>query len=74
MPGPIDYETYVGLKMNSLRIVLRKVYFSGLAQSLANGTGDVPMNVIAAACETPEEAQELAFEINAARHQARAGW
>lgn len=74
MPWSISYEEYVGLQMNRPRMRLRRVYFQGLAQSLADGTGEVPLEVIRAACDTDGEAHELAFEINAARHRAQAGW
>lgn len=60
--------------MNRPRMRLRRVYFQGLAQSLATGVGEVPIEVVQAACETAEEANELAFEINAARYRAQAGW
>lgn len=74
LPGPLEYEAYVGLVMNSSRARLRRVYFKGLAQTLAGGFGEVPDNLVEAACESQEEAKHLAFEINANRYRAKAGW
>lgn len=74
MPAPLDYETFVGLVMNQERARLRRVYFAGLAQTLAGGSGQVPVEVVAAACETPEAAKKLAFDINAARAAKQSGF
>lgn len=74
MPGPLDYETYFGLIMNSSRAAHRRVYYMGLAATLVSGRGDVPPAVIAAVCESNEEADDLAFQINAGRAQAEAGY
>ena len=74
LPGPLDYESYVGLTMNSGRARHRQTYFQGLAYSTANSVGDVPYAIVRAACETDEEAQKLWFDINASRHRARMGW
>ena len=50
------------------------MYFDGLAHTMAGSLGEIPESVVAAACDTTEEAKELAFEINAARYRAQAGW
>ncbi len=73
-PGPMSYATYVGIVLNGPRMVLRRVYFQGLAHSLAGGSGDVPFAVVAAACDSVEAARELAFEINAARASSQKGF
>lgn len=72
LPGPLDYETYVGLVMYGQWAQRRKAYFAGLAHSLADSVGEVPLPIVAAACDDPKLAQKLAFDINADR-AARAG-
>lgn len=67
-------ELYVGLVLNSQRMALRRVYYQGLAFSLAGGEGDIPFAVVAAACESAEVARKLAFETNAARSASKAGF
>jgi hypothetical protein len=74
LPGPLDYETYVGMVLYGEWCRRRDVYYQGLAQSLAQGAGEVPLEVVAAACETPAAARRLAFDINADRHRAREGF
>lgn len=74
LPGPLQYEDYVGLVLNQDRARLRKVYFSGLAATLAAGTGDLPEEVVRAACDTAAAAARLTFEINAARNAKRMGF
>jgi hypothetical protein len=74
LPVGIDYATYVGLVMNGHRMAMRRVYYDSLASSLANGIGDAPMEVVAAACNSKAEAEKLLFEINAARAAKAKGW
>jgi hypothetical protein len=74
MPFPIDYGTYVGMLLSGPRKRMRDVYYDGLAHSLAAGVGDVPAEVVAAACDSPEAATALAFEINAARDRTAKGF
>lgn len=74
LPGPLDYEGYVGLVMNADRARLRKVYFAGLAHTLAAGAGEVPPEVVAAACDSPAVAKWLEFTINAARNAKKMGF
>lgn len=70
----MDYETYVGLVLNARRMAMRRVYYAGLAASLAGGTGEVPFAVVEAACDSPEAAQRLAFQLNADRAAATRGF
>ena len=72
--GQMDYETYVGLEMNRSRARLRRVFFEGLAVSLATGRGEVPFEIIRAGCDSEDQAKKLWFEINAARDAASKGW
>lgn len=74
LPGRLDYEQYVGLVMEGQRTRLRKVYFQGLAHSLANGAGEIPEEIAIAACEFTEAGKRLAFEINAARAARQMGF
>lgn len=74
LPGPLTYEEYVGLEMNRERARLRRVYFQGLGHTLAAGTGDLPAEVVQAACDTDEAAKRLLFEINAARNAKKQGY
>lgn len=74
LPGPLAYEDYVGLVMNQDRARMRRTYFAGLAHTLAAGAGDLPPEVVRAACDTPEAAARLLFEINAARNAKRMGF
>ncbi len=73
MPGPIDHETFFGLKMNGPRMFNRQVYLLGLAHSLAASHGDVPLRIVQAIASSTEEAEDLAFQINADRAQQREG-
>lgn len=73
-PGPLDPETVFGLVMNQPRASDRLVYRVGLAVSLALGRGEVPGGVVAAACDSPEQAEDLHWTINADRAQAAAGF
>jgi hypothetical protein len=73
-PRPITPEIEFGLVLNVQRAEDRRVYRAGLAHSLAAGRGEVPLHVVAAACSTAAQAEDLAFEINAARAQAEAGF
>lgn len=73
LPGPIDYETYFGMVMNSQRAADSQVYYRGLASTLANGRGDVPKSIVSAVCNSVEETEELEFDINANRAQAEVG-
>lgn len=70
----MDYGTFVGLQMNARRMAMRRVFYDGLAHALAQGAGEVPLDVVAAACDSREAAERLAFRINADRDRAARGW
>lgn len=74
LPGPLDYETYVGLALNADRVRLRKAYYAALAAGVAASQGDIAPAMVRAACDSDAEAKRLAFEINAARQRAKQGW
>lgn len=74
VPGPLDDDDTFGVEMNRGRMVLRRAYQQGLAYSLASSRREVPFPVIAATCDTLEEAEDLAFTINADRAQSEAGF
>ena len=60
--------------MNSGRARLRRVYYQGLAITLANGNGEVPHEIAASACDSKAQADRLSFEINAARAAKNRGF
>lgn len=72
--GQITYADAVGIEMNANRLVNRRVYQQALACALANSMESVPRPVIAATCQSKEEADRLEFDINAARNRAAKGW
>lgn len=74
LPGPITYEMYFGLRMNSQRMFDRGVYRAGLAATLASGRGEVPLSIVSAACDSAEQAEDLHWTINADRAQAEQGF
>ncbi len=70
----MDYETLVGLVMNSDRARLRRVYLQGLAITLANSKDEIPAEVAAAISSSDEQAKRLEFSINASRAARKAGF
>lgn len=70
----MDYETLIGLLMNQERARLRRVYLHGLAITLANSKDEIPYEVVAAICSSPEQADRLMFQINGARAAKKAGF
>ncbi len=74
LPHPLTYEEYIGLQMNASRARLRRAYYQGLAFSHANGIEEMPMALAEAACETKQQAKELAFAIGSDRAKREAGF
>jgi hypothetical protein len=73
-PVPITYNVFVGLELNRERARRRRVYHQSWSFAIANDCGDIDESVVAAACDTKQEAKKLTQEINAARAAERAGW
>jgi hypothetical protein len=70
----ITYEDYIGLEMNRNHAALRRTYWEALAHSLASGVGDVPYDVVRAACDSDEIARRLAAEMSNERVAAAKGF
>lgn len=73
-PGPIDYETFVGLIFLRDRSRRQKSYDVAVGVSVGNSFEMVSWEMVRAVCETDGEADELMYKINAARERAKLGW
>lgn len=67
----LDYETYVGMMLNVGRARARQAWSYADGYRLATTKGNIDVSWYDAIAESTEEAEELAFQDNAARQDTR---
>ena len=64
---PVTYELVAVLNLSESRLRTRQVYFDIIAHSFGSSSGVFPRSLFDAVCDSPDEAEAMDYEVNAAR-------